>query len=37
MTREYSFDWIGGELGIQTLLINKPDQPITLNFKTRSQ
>ncbi|XP_073951399.1 cytochrome P450 302a1, mitochondrial [Choristoneura fumiferana] len=37
MTREYSFDWIGDELGIQTLLINKPDQPITFNFKTRSQ
>ncbi|XP_026328415.1 cytochrome P450 302a1, mitochondrial isoform X2 [Hyposmocoma kahamanoa] len=34
--REFEIKWMGGEeLGIRAYLINKPDQPITLNFCAR--
>ncbi|KAI5631963.1 cytochrome p450 domain-containing protein [Phthorimaea operculella] len=32
MFREFDVKWTGGELGIQTFLINKPDQPVLLKF-----
>nr|XP_003701074.1 PREDICTED: cytochrome P450 302a1, mitochondrial [Megachile rotundata]XP_012135499.1 PREDICTED: cytochrome P450 302a1, mitochondrial [Megachile rotundata]XP_012135500.1 PREDICTED: cytochrome P450 302a1, mitochondrial [Megachile rotundata] len=32
MCRHLKFDWIGEELGITSLLINKPNAPIKLNF-----
>ncbi|XP_049865928.1 cytochrome P450 302a1, mitochondrial isoform X2 [Pectinophora gossypiella] len=30
--REFDVKWLGDELGIRTLLINKPDKPLTLSF-----
>ncbi|XP_061710510.1 cytochrome P450 302a1, mitochondrial [Cydia pomonella] len=36
MVREFQLQWAGKELGIKTLLINKPDQPIMLDFKNRT-
>ncbi|XP_059062136.1 cytochrome P450 302a1, mitochondrial-like [Achroia grisella] len=33
--REFELKWSGHELGIQTHLINKPDQPVTLSFINR--
>nr|AID54852.1 cytochrome P450 CYP302A1 [Helicoverpa armigera] len=36
LIREYNLKWIGGELGVQTLLINKPDKPVTLSFTPRN-
>lgn len=35
--REFEIKWMGAEeLGIQAYLINKPDQPILLNFSARA-
>ncbi|XP_075970526.1 cytochrome P450 302a1, mitochondrial [Anticarsia gemmatalis] len=33
--RDFEIKWMGGELGIRTLLINKPNQPIALSFTSR--
>ncbi|XP_064292088.1 cytochrome P450 302a1, mitochondrial isoform X2 [Plodia interpunctella] len=33
--REFKLHWNGKQLGVRTLLINKPDQPILLRFKPR--
>ncbi|CAH0727776.1 unnamed protein product, partial [Brenthis ino] len=35
LIRQFKLDWIGGELGVKTLLINKPDKPISLSFTSR--
>ncbi|XP_045764195.1 cytochrome P450 302a1, mitochondrial isoform X2 [Maniola jurtina] len=35
LIRKYKITWMGGELGVKTLLINKPDQPISLSFTPR--
>ncbi|CAK1604156.1 unnamed protein product [Parnassius mnemosyne] len=32
---EFEMKWMGGDLGIKTLLINKPDKPIKLSFVPR--
>ncbi|XP_031769333.2 cytochrome P450 302a1, mitochondrial isoform X2 [Galleria mellonella] len=34
--REFEIKWNGGELGVRTYLINKPDQPVALSFIKRS-
>ncbi|XP_013186140.2 cytochrome P450 302a1, mitochondrial [Amyelois transitella] len=36
MLREFKLQWEGKQLGIRTLLINKPNQPILLKFKLRN-
>ncbi|XP_039748636.1 cytochrome P450 302a1, mitochondrial isoform X1 [Pararge aegeria] len=36
LIQKYKITWMGGELGIKTLLINKPDQPISLSFTPRT-
>ncbi|XP_047985984.1 cytochrome P450 302a1, mitochondrial isoform X2 [Leguminivora glycinivorella] len=36
MVREFQLHWEGKALGIKTLLINRPDQPIMLDFKNRT-
>ncbi|XP_046960949.1 cytochrome P450 302a1, mitochondrial [Vanessa cardui] len=36
LIREFKIKWIGGDLGVQTLLINKPDKPISLSFTSRN-
>ncbi|XP_050342354.1 cytochrome P450 302a1, mitochondrial [Nymphalis io] len=36
LIREFKIKWMGGDLGVRTLLINKPDKPISLSFTTRS-
>ncbi|KAM3962950.1 cytochrome P450 302a1, mitochondrial [Aphomia sociella] len=33
--RDFELKWNGGELGVRTLLINKPDKPVTLSFRER--
>ncbi|XP_045493534.1 cytochrome P450 302a1, mitochondrial [Colias croceus] len=33
--RNFDIQWMGGNLGVKTFLINKPDQPITLQFTPR--
>ncbi|KAJ2946948.1 hypothetical protein O0L34_g16295 [Tuta absoluta] len=33
--REFDVKWMGGDLGIQTFLINKPDQPVLLKFSPK--
>ncbi|CAB3243679.1 unnamed protein product [Arctia plantaginis] len=35
LIRNYEIKWMGGELGIRTFLINKPDSPISLSFVPR--
>ncbi|XP_069355066.1 cytochrome P450 302a1, mitochondrial isoform X2 [Maniola hyperantus] len=35
LIRKYKITWKGGELGVKTLLINKPDQSISLSFSPR--
>nr|ABC96069.1 cytochrome P450 CYP302A1 [Manduca sexta] len=35
LIRDFQIQWKGRELGIRTLLINKPDQPVTLSFVPR--
>ncbi|CAH4018820.1 unnamed protein product [Pieris brassicae] len=35
LIRTYKINWLGGELGVKTLLINKPDKPISLQFTPR--
>ncbi|CAG9785114.1 unnamed protein product [Diatraea saccharalis] len=35
LLREFQIDWIGGELGIQAYLINKPDKAVSLAFSSR--
>ncbi|CAH2075253.1 unnamed protein product, partial [Iphiclides podalirius] len=35
LVQEFKIMWAGGELGIRTLLINKPDKPISLSFVPR--
>ncbi|XP_023950154.1 cytochrome P450 302a1, mitochondrial [Bicyclus anynana] len=35
LIQKYKITWMGGELGVKTLLINKPDQPISLCFTPR--
>ncbi|KAJ8732093.1 hypothetical protein PYW08_014823 [Mythimna loreyi] len=37
LIREFNIKWMGGELGIRTLLINKPDKPVTLSFIPRNE
>ncbi|XP_032511254.2 cytochrome P450 302a1, mitochondrial [Danaus plexippus] len=36
LIKEFHIKWMGGKLGVKTYLINKPDQPISLQFTTRS-
>ncbi|KAJ0179934.1 hypothetical protein K1T71_004525 [Dendrolimus kikuchii] len=36
LLREFEVTWIGPELGVRTLLINKPDKPVTLCFTPRT-
>ncbi|KAL0840422.1 hypothetical protein ABMA28_015678 [Loxostege sticticalis] len=36
LLREFELKWIGGELGVRTLLINKPDKPVSLSFVSRN-
>ncbi|CAK1553639.1 unnamed protein product [Leptosia nina] len=36
IVRNYKIEWLGGKLGVKTLLINKPDQPISLKLTPRS-
>ncbi|XP_072940488.1 cytochrome P450 302a1, mitochondrial [Epargyreus clarus] len=35
LIREFDIKWLGNELGVRTLLINKPDKPILLSFTPR--
>ncbi|XP_050557099.1 cytochrome P450 302a1, mitochondrial [Spodoptera frugiperda] len=35
LIREFNVTWMGEELGIKTLLINKPDKPVSLSFTSR--
>ncbi|XP_001601675.1 cytochrome P450 302a1, mitochondrial [Nasonia vitripennis] len=35
MCRQLRFDWAGGELDVDSFLINKPNAPIKLNFSAR--
>ncbi|XP_045534237.1 cytochrome P450 302a1, mitochondrial [Papilio machaon] len=35
LVQEFEMKWMGGDLGIRTLLINKPDKPISLSFTPR--
>ncbi|CAH0627188.1 unnamed protein product [Chrysodeixis includens] len=37
LIREFQIEWKGGELGIRTLLINKPDKPVSLSFTSRKR
>lgn len=37
MCRELEFTWCGDNLGCKSLLINKPDGPIKLNFTKYKQ
>lgn len=36
MVREFEIHWMGGDLGIKTLLINKPDKSVSLKFSPRN-
>ncbi|NP_001036953.1 cytochrome P450 302A1 [Bombyx mori] len=36
LIREFEIQWAGEELGVKTLLINKPNKPVSLNFIPRS-
>ncbi|XP_063839608.1 cytochrome P450 302a1, mitochondrial [Ostrinia nubilalis] len=35
LLREFELKWTGGNLGIRTFLINKPDKPVSLTFLSR--
>ncbi|CAG9127052.1 unnamed protein product [Plutella xylostella] len=35
IVREFKLSWSGGEMGIKTHLINKPDQPVRLSLEPR--
>nr|BAN66312.1 cytochrome P450 302A1 [Mamestra brassicae] len=37
LIREFNIKWMGDELGIRTLLINKPDKPVSLSFTPRNE
>lgn len=36
LIREFHIKWTGGELGVRTLLINKPDKPVSLSLISRN-
>ncbi|KAJ8732686.1 hypothetical protein PYW07_015285 [Mythimna separata] len=37
LIREFNIKWMGDELGVRTLLINKPDKPVSLSFIPRNE
>ncbi|XP_077291387.1 cytochrome P450 302a1, mitochondrial [Arctopsyche grandis] len=35
LVRNFKISWIGGDLGVKTVMINKPDSPLKLKFQLR--